>query len=728
MADNEEDMFGTPRSPPALGGDAAFGVDIDKLVAAPGVAPLAWQSRAPDSVFTGVKPPITRTPDLERVGALKRRPQLDPDSERALRLVQLMTARYKRDRSEPCACRAIDPKRFVGNPNACITELNVAQSWTLYEAGIVQGWLGAVGVGFGKTIIDILGALALADGWAAWRERRGETASRAEFTVLLMVPPGLIDQLHVEYRLLAEHFRVPAIVFHTRPIRYDVENEPKLHVMPYSKLSRPESTTFLSGLAPHALIMDECDAVQNVESTRGGRIWSYVQANPTTRCGGHTGTLTDSSITQYSPMSAMCLKDSSPVPLDSQVAREWASALDPDDEWRADPGALMDMLVETGCQQQGENIYVGFHRRLTETMGFVATRDSAITAGLEILERSPAVDGSSSWSEDDVPNTPRPDPTAPDGEGWPGVATCLESIRNGVRPDGEELLEDGAFAIARCAREMASGFFYRWVFYNGEPDELIKRWRQARKNFRKAQREALKQRREHLDSPFLLQLAAMRHCGDIPRGERVEVIDTETGNVKHVDTSHLPTWDAEGTWVPWRDVAGLVKPTSEPVWIDEFLARDAAEWALSHRGVVWYDHTAFGRMVGKLAKLHVYEGGRENVCRLVGGEFKGRQYPGEDGSRSVVCSINSHGTGRNGLQYLFGEQLVSNPPSSNRDWEQLLGRLHRIGQPRPVVRTWFYQHTRETKKHVAQALRRALYVASTLGSNQKLRVGFDLAE
>jgi hypothetical protein len=360
-------------------------------------------------------------------------------------------------------------------------------------------------------------------------------------------------------------------------------------------------------------------------------------------------------------------------------------------------------------------------------MGFIATRDSAVSAGLEIIERHPAVDTRrNGLMECNVPNTPREDPTAPDGEGWPGVADCLDMIRGGVRPDGEELLEDGAFAIARCAREMASGFFYRWVFHRGEPDELIARWRQSRKFWRCAIREKLRHREEHLDSPFLLKLAAMRYYGDIPRHGLVEVIDEETGDISVVDTSRLPEWDADGTWEEWRDVEHQVRPTSEPVWVDEFLARDAATWAHEHRGIVWYDHTAFGRMVAKLGGLRLHGGGPEAPVKLVGGEYKGRTYPGEDGKESIVCSIKSHGTGRNGLQYLFDEMLVANPLSSNEGWEQLLGRLHRIGQNSELVRVWFYQHTAEVKRHVGQALRRAFYVSSTLGSNAKLRVGFKL--
>jgi hypothetical protein len=706
-------------------GDCSESIDLDSLVADAGVAPQAWQSRAPDSVYTGVKPPIGWSPDLDRIMALKRRPQLDPDSERATRLVQLMTERYRRPRTTPCRCREIDPRRFKDNPNACITELNVAQAWTLFEAGIVQGWTGAIGVGHGKTILDILGALALCDAWAHHRQRRGEPVDREKFTVLLLVIPGLIDQLWTEYQLVAEHFRVPWIVFHSRNRKAEVPGEPHVHVMSFHQLSQPRSTTFIRGLAPDAFIVDESQNVGNVESTRGSRVWLYVQDVPRTRMGHHTGSMTDSSIMDFLALCSMSLKDGSPLPRDVEVGRSWASCLDPDDQWRADPGELMERLIATGCCEPGEHVYKGWHRRLVETMGFVATRDSAIKAALEIDEREldiPEILG------DRVPNAPRQDETAPDGC-WPGVADCLASIRDGVRPDGEELLEDGAFTIARHLDEMACGFFNRWVFDEvPQHDPLVKHWRETRKNYRKAVREALKprNRREHLDSPFLLKMAAMRHFGDVPKREVIQVIDEETGELRTVDTGELPEWDSEGTWPHWRDAEHTVKYHTEPVWVDEFLALDAAQWAREHRGIVWVTHRAFARAVAKLGKLRLHGGGPEAPARLIGGEYRGRVYPGETGEESIVCSVKAHGVGRNGLQFLFDEALAANPPASNEGWEQMLGRLHRIGQRSPVVRTWFYRHTAEGRKHVQTALRRALYVATTIGATQKLRVGFKL--
>lgn len=703
-------------------------INLDEMVARPGVAPREWQSRAPEFLYTGSKPPVAESDDLRRVLALPRRPQLDLGSERSHAITELITNRYRRTRTTPCACEAIDPDRFKGGNVGCITCLNAAQAWALYEIGIVQGCEGPIGVGHGKTVLDLLAPLALADAWVAESARRGVEVARETYKVLLLVPPGLQKQLAREYDLLAQHFRVPAIVFHAIPIKRDVPGEPALHVLPYSKLSRAESTTFFRGLAPHAVIADEAHHLGDPKAVRTGRFIAYMEANPGARFCNWTGSLTDSSIEDYAHLAKFALKDRSPLPINPETVKEWASALDPgkgEEGWDADPGALLAGLVRTGCQAPGEHVYVGFHRRLVETLGVVAVTSPAVDCGVEIFERAPDVDGADvdAYSDDGgdlVPNVPREDERAPDGA-WPGIRDALASVRGGVRPDGEELLEN--FAVARCARELASGFFYRWIFPRGEHESLIKRWREARKNYRREVRDVLSDRAEHMDSPYLCQLAAMRHWGDIPRGEVIEVLDEETGELRRVDTTHLPAWKST-CWPAWRDVRSLVQPDTEPVWIDEYLARDAVEWAREHRGIVWYDHAAFGLMVARLGGIPMFGGGSDALDRLVGNREK--RVRGEDGSRSIVLSIKAHGTGRDGLQRLYCEQLVANPLASAQGWEQLLGRLHRIGQREPSTRTWFYRHTEELQRHVDQALARALYVQSTIGASQKLRMGFRL--
>ncbi len=657
-------------------------IKISDLYAEPGRAPVAFQVPAPSHAYgtgSACKPPVKNSPDLRRVLALPRRKAVELESPRAHALVRMMTERFARPRTTPCRCAL--PREEGGFERDCIMTLNVTQAWALYELGMAQGLLGPIGVGHGKTFLDLLAILALMP---------PDEPDPRSYEAVLLVPPGLVDQLITEYFLVGEHFMIPSLTVHGRDEYHDAgPRAPVLHVLPYSRLQRPEATVLLKRIRPRAIIADEAHCLRNRDAVRTHRVLTYFRDFPETKFAGWTGSITDSSIADYAHLSALALRYSSPLPLDKEIVKEWASALDPKSDWPADPGALLDGLIETECQAPGEHVHAGFHRRLVETEGVVATKTAAVAAELKV--------------------TVRKAPPVPDE-----LEQMMEIVREEMRrPDGEELLTP--LDVARCARELACGFYYRWIYPEGEPEDLIDTWFAARKAYRCEVRDMLdpERRREHMDSPFLLQLAAMRAWGDLPVGGVVEIdeVDEDTGEVtkRTIDTTHLPTWRSR-FWPKWRDVKDLVKPQTEAVRVDEYLARDAAEWGLENKGVIWYDKTAFGIWVAELSGLPMHGGGPGCGPRIAA----------ERGDRSIIASVKSHGTGRDGLQRIFHTQLVANPPSSATTWEQLLGRLHRIGQLAPTVYAEFYCHTDELASSYHQARSRAAYVQNTIGADQKL--------
>jgi hypothetical protein len=313
----------------------------------------------------------------------------------------------------------------------------------------------------------------------------------------------------------------------------------------------------------------------------------------------------------------------------------------------------------------GESVHSGFYRRFVETQGVVTTEEPSIDADLRIDEK-------------EAPEVPY------------RVKEAIRDLRESwQRPDGEELID--ALAVARCARELASGFFYRWRFSRGETVENIEEWLAARKNWCKELRYKLQRRDEHLDSPKLCFMAAYRAWSETPyKGD-------------------LPVWKAD-SFPRWLKVKATVVPETEAVRVDDYLAQDAAEWGKSNHGIVWYDSRCFGAWVSEISGLPLHCGGPK------AGEF----IAAERGDRSIVASIKSHGTGRDGLQRLYMRQLVAQPPSSATSWEQLMGRLTRIGQKSKVVITQYYAHTKEFRDAIEQARKRAEYVESTTGNTQKL--------
>lgn len=660
-----EDLDATPL-PPAR---RRAGVSVDDLVSAPGCRPAPWQSKLADDAYS-YKPPVDDSEDLRRIIALPRRDQVEPETERARGLIELISRRYSNGVAAGAGCRCAALASARKDP--CITRLKLAQAWALYEIRIHAGLLGPIGVGHGKTILDLLTPMAMRDCRNA----------------VLLVPPGLVDQLIAEYTLVGEHFRIPSLIVHGREWTNIVTGSPVLHVFPYSRLQRSEATDFFETAQPDLVIADEVHRLRHADTATTSRVLRYFSVAPDTRFCGWSGSITDSSIKDYAHLAHLALREGSPLPLKAIVVEDWARAIDPG-KVPAPAGALLEL-----CDPE-EHVHSGFRRRLLETPGVVATSDPSVDVELAIVERkAPAV------------------PTA--------VREALDTLRSAwLRPDGEELVEP--LEVLRCALQLAGGFYYRWIFPRGERTSVIDEWLDARKSWRKELRVQLQGRAEHLDSPKLCAMAA-------GRAWEVPAADVPRSGLWHRKGDGLPLWRAT-TWPRWRAARGTVKHETEAVRLDPFLAEDAARWGLGHRGVIWYAHRAFGEWVAEISGLPLHGGGPDAGVRLIGGtSAAGRKWPGERGDRSVICSVKSHGTGRDGLQRLFHEQLIANPPSSGTDWEQLLGRLHRIGQHAPKVSAEFYRHTEELRGHVDKALSRAIYVLGTLGAAQKLQSGFVAAD
>lgn len=122
--------------------------------------------------------------------------------------------------------------------------------------------------------------------------------------------------------------------------------------------------------------------------------------------------------------------------------------------------------------------------------------------------------------------------------------------------------------------------------------------------------------------------------------------------------------------------------------------------------------------VKELTGLPLHDGGNKAEERL-------RK---EDGSRSIICSIQSNGRGRDGLQLIFNKQLAINWPSSATLAEQILGRTSRQGQKHELVTMELYGHTPEVRKAVIQSMKRSEYVRDIMRSKPKLLAGWKEAK
>lgn len=403
-------------------------------------APAAKVVHVEDQGLWSPYEPIGESHDLSRILALPRRSPEIPAG-----LAQQFTERLKR----PCGTMT----------------LRAIQAWALYQAELVGGLLGAIGVGEGKTLICLLLATVL----------------KAARTVLL-IPPQLRDQvLGRDIPALAEHWRIPNLTVGQGSKAYpDVTGV--LHVVSYSELSSARTADYLERVQPDLVVCDEAHQVRNVSAARTKRFKRFFKAHPNTKLCALSGTLVAKSIRDFGHLSQFALRDGSPLPKSWPILESWAEALDPGD-FSPDPGELQRLCAP------GESVRTAFRRRLLETPGVVATTHNKVGASLVFYKREIAL---------------------PEN-----VKQTLDGMRADWKtPSGEEITD--ALKFSRYARQLAAGLYLRWIWPRGESLALRNEWLAARRDWHKEVREHLKASIPGQDSPLLCARAAQ--AGTWPGG------------------------------------------------------------------------------------------------------------------------------------------------------------------------------------------------------------------
>lgn len=580
--------------------------------------------------------PIGESRDLRRVLALPRRPR--PDDATLARWAAELKAEFGTG-LEKCECETKYKRR-------CCADLLPVQAWALHEARETNGLLGPIGVGHGKTLLDLLVSMTL---------------TKCN-TAVLLLPPNLKSQLlDVDWHFYGQHWKLPNLAGG----RWLVPGRPTLHVVAFSELSGSRATDLLHRLRPDVVVVDEAHSVRNRTAARTKRFLRYFTDNPTVRLFAWSGTLTSRSLKDYAHLSNLALGESSPTPLHWPTVEEWAGHLDPS-EFRSPPGRL---------RQFGDDPRTGYAKRVVETRGVVSSGDTASCQASLVISERPLV----------APKI---------------VVDHLDALEaTWTRPDGEELVD--AMSVGRCARELSCGFYYRWRFPRKEPTPVIEKWFAARKAWNKELREKLKLSRPHLDSPLLCAKAAIRWYKGYVHVERTEEgAEVQRRVVPPRTTSGpLPVWPSLA-WPEWEEVRGTVQPKTEEVWLDYTLAEDVFAWLQEGPGIVFYDSTALARKIRQLARERgfalTYAG-----TKAEGGDQVIKSLEQGDGKESVLASINAHGTGKH--LHMFDRALIIEPPASGDEWEQGIGRLHRNNQKSDEVNFYTYQHTEPFKRALDKA-------------------------
>lgn len=317
------------------------------------------------------------------------------------------------------------------------------QSAAIIEAAKADGLFAPIGVGWGKTLIG----LALPEAFGSKR-------------AVYLVKPDLKRQLEREAETFyGKHFNLPL---------------DRITIVSYTELSSASTATILEQIDPDAIIADEAHCLRHKDSARTKRFLRFAKEHPSCKFAFMSGTMTTRSISDYAHLIELALRKNSPLPRGYREIKDWAGALDVEPEYQMGPGILRKLCKE------GESVREGFQRRLVETEGVVATKESAIGTSLIICKLKP---------------------TAPKG-----IKALMAKVKKTWTIGDEEL--DSATAKARVLKQLACGFWYRWDWPGGERDF---EWLEARRDWHREVRQKLQHATEGLDSPLLVSRAAERY-------------------------------------------------------------------------------------------------------------------------------------------------------------------------------------------------------------------------
>lgn len=503
------------------------------------------------------------------------------------------------------------------------------QAWALTElydnaSTGVGGIAGILPVGKGKTLITLLGGTVV-------------NAKRP----ILLVPAGLKKKTDFEIPEYQKKWRI-----HTG-----------LRVVSNQLLQTLNNKQLLFRYMPDWIFIDEAHEYKNKDAARTRRLIEYCERFPNTGVAILSGTLVKDSIKDYAHLLALVFPrkqygerfwSMSPVPYyKSRELDDWCKALDErtPDQSRASPGALMRWCKE------GQSPRQAFGERLYQTPGIIAPAyKEDCAASLDIVLR---------------PTPPIPDNVR---------AAFAEMRRTGTTPAGDQLTD--RFSVWRRFRELAYGFYYRWVWPSGRPDV---EWLEIRRAWRKTIRHILKHNRRGLDSVKGVENAVA--AGQFGR-EPLEEMNAWLEIKKRYPPSG--------------------KPPREAVWLSDYLLQDAAKFD----SIIWVEHPEVGQKLSQLTgKPYFGAGDGGEISRLKG--------------ESCILSVHAHRKGHN-LQDRYTEALYFCMPSNSEMWEQSVGRIHRRGQEADATTMHVYMHCLDLYEAFQGAISEALYIKDTTRQPQKV--------
>jgi len=436
---------------------------------------------------------------------------------------------------------------------------NPDQATSLEEASITKAALLPITTGGGKTLLSMV--LPFAVGIAPER-------------TVVLCPPGLEEEAALEREKYLRHF--------------DLGEKGPIYV-PYSRLSREAGITLLDTLAPDLIIADEAHNLRNKDAARTNRFLMYMHANPHVRFVAMSATFSTSALVDFGHLSALALREGSPLPLHWPTLATWGRCIDAQPQippsgmdWHF-VRPLMDAFGSEG--QTGREIArSALQARMMSTPGVVVSDGDSCDRAL--------------YCE----HVKLPVP--------PSIEIAVSHLREyGELPNGSEI--DTPMHVVGAWKQLSMGFFYYPDWPNGEVDTV---WLKRKRDFNRELYAYAGLGKKGLDTPFLVERALAEK--------------------KITHTALNRAWEA------WKEVRFRLAPPRATDWVDDSVLRSIVELALNMPGptLLWIDHTA---VADKLREWGI------EVARL----NKRPGPPPANGVMGV--HIRSHATGYNLQEYTY---------------------------------------------------------------------------
>lgn len=573
------------------------------------------------------------------------------------------------------------------------------------------GVFGTLAVGTGKTLLlQLLASLARQEG----HER-----------IVLLLPNGLTDELLVRQMpwirtmIPVRHEIAGSFEGLTKRKRHILASSGRrgLYIIPYSLMSTRDDKhpDLLTMIRPTVVLSDECFNLKNVRSSAcARRVMRYVRENRP-RFAAVAGTVTEKGPDDYAHTANAALGEASPLPLDPALIQAWSLVISagavPAGAQAAPLRPLLLWARENYPEAAGElpEEIAGFRKafalRLTSAPGVIATTEAS--CGASLVYCNEPVEGYES------------------NPGWPRLKELIERSYKPlqVTPNNEPI--DHAMHAFKWRYELAAGMYNEMVFPTPEvlaerrgvtlpeADKLLEAGQEALA----AEQEYHKFLREWFDE------------GD-HRNRHGKIMDTpmEVGEemasngAAHVGIKLYQAWRLKKYHEAQVEAGKAAGRDKRAVRVCDFRIRAAARWVRGlpkGEGALIWAHNR--EMVTWAAELLAEEfGDRVRACRDHPADREFICTP-EAAQRIVVASIKVYHAGFN-LQG-FPHVLFLQSPRSAKYWEQTVGRVHRQGQTRDVVRVTTMHTLKEDWAVFSAAAIDALYQHQAGGGPQKLIYG-----